>query len=256
MKRHNSCFWQSRWARLLSAALALLVWQLAALAVNNRLLLVGPAAAMGKFLALLVQPEFWSALWFTLSRVTLGFFLAFALALLLAALAAGSAAVRVLLRPYMAAVKAAPVASFVVIALLWLSGKRLSIFISFLMVLPVLYSAFLQGVQSADEQLLEMARVLRMRPWNRLRGIYLPALRPYCLSACRACLGMCWKAGVAAEVIGVCSGSMGGKLYDAKVYLEMDSLFAWTFAIVLASALFERAFLYALTWLLDRIEGC
>ena len=66
---------------------------------------------------------------------------------------------------------------------------------------------------------------------------------------------MCWKAGVAAEVIGVCSGSMGGMLYDAKVYLELDSLFAWTFAIVLASAAFERAVLAGLGWLLSRMEG-
>ena len=165
-------------------------------------------------------------------------------------------AAEVLLRPYMAAVKAVPVASFIVIALLWLSGRRLSIFISFLMVLPVLYTAFLQGIRSADEKLLEMAQVFRMGRWNRLRGIYIPALRPYCRSACRACLGMCWKAGVAAEVIGFCTGSLGGMLYDAKVYLELDSLFALTLAIVLASVLFERGFLHALAWLTDRIEGC
>lgn len=248
-------FWRTPWAKLIAILLALGVWQLAAAAVGNRLLLVGPGAALGKFFSLLGEGAFWAALWFTLSRVALGFLLAFLAALALAALAAGFPAAEVLLAPYMAAVKSVPVASFVVMALLWLSGRRLSIFISFLIVLPVLYAAFLQGLRSADGKLLEMARVFRMGPWNRLRGIYLPALGPYCLSACRAALGMCWKAGVAAEVIGVCSGSMGGMLYDAKVYLELDSLFAWTFAIVLASAAFERAVLGALGWLLGRMEG-
>ena len=160
------------------------------------------------------------------------------------------------MQPYMAAVRSVPVASFIVMALLWLSGRRLSVFISFLMVLPVLYSSFLQGIRAADGQLLEMARVFRMGTVNRLRGIYAPAFRPYCLSACRAALGLCWKAGVAAEVIGMCAGSVGGMLYDAKVYLELDALFAWTLTIVLASRGFEWCVLRLLGRILDRIEGC
>ena len=112
------------------------------------------------------------------------------------------------------------------------------------------------ALRAADGQLLEMARVFRMGAVNRLRGIYAPAFRPYCLSACRAALGLCWKAGVAAEVIGVRAGSVGGMLYDAKVYLELDALFAWTLTIVLASRGFEWCALRLLGRILDRIEGC
>lgn len=249
-------FWNSLPARLLAAALALAVWHLAAVLMDNRLLLVGPVQTLAKLCALLGQREFWRAVGFTLSRVALGFLLGFLAALLLAALSARFPAAEALLRPYMAAVKAVPVASFVVLALLWLSGRRLSIFISFLMVLPVLYSSFLQGIRAADVPLLEMAQVFRMGTVSRLRCIYVPALRPYCLSACRAALGLCWKAGVAAEVIGVCAGSMGGMLYDAKVYLELDALLAWTLTIVLVSRGFEWCFLGLLRRILDRIEGC
>ena len=107
----------------------------------------------------------------------------------------------------------------------------------------------------ADGKLEEMAQVFHMSLWNRIRCIYVPALRPYCLSACRAALGLCWKAGVAAEVIGVSGGSMGGMLYDAKVYLELDSLFAWTAAIVMASVAFEWCFLRLIDWVFRWIEG-
>lgn len=241
--------------KLLSALLALIVWQLAAALLDNELLLVGPAAVAGRLLELMATWEFWQAVGFTFSRISLGFLLAFCLALLLAALGARFPVVRVLIQPYMAAVKAVPVASFIVIALLWLSGRRLSVFISFLMVLPVLYANFLQGLREADGKLLEMARVFRMSLWNRIRGIYLPALEPYCLSGCRSALGLCWKAGVAAEVIGVCGGSVGGMLYDAKVYLEIRDLFAWTLAIVLLSLGFEWVFTRCLGWLLKKGEG-
>lgn len=241
--------------KLLSALLALIVWQLAAALLDNELLLVGPAEVAGRLLELMATQEFWQAVGFTFSRISLGFLLAFCLALLLAALGARFPVARVLIQPYMAAVKAVPVASFIVIALLWLSGRRLSVFISFLMVLPVLYANFLQGLREADGKLLEMARVFRMSLWNRIRGIYLPALEPYCLSGCRSALGLCWKAGVAAEVIGVCGGSVGGMLYDAKVYLEIRDLFAWTLAIVLLSLGFEWAFTRCLGWLLKKGEG-
>ena len=247
MAGNKGRFWASRPARLLAVALALAVWQLAAALVDNRLLLVGPVRTLAKLCALLPRAEFWSAL---------GFLLGFLAALLLAALAARFPAAETLMQPYMAAVRSVPVASFIVMALLWLSGRRLSVFISFLMVLPVLYSSFLQGIRAADGQLLEMARVFRMGAVNRLRGIYAPAFRPYCLSACRAALGLCWKAGVAAEVIGVRAGSVGGMLYDAKVYLELDALFAWTLTIVLASRGFEWCALRLLGRILDRIEGC
>lgn len=241
--------------KILSALLALIVWQLAAALLDNELLLVGPAEVAERLLELMATREFWQAVGFTFSRISLGFLLAFCLALVLAALGARFPLARVLIQPYMAAVKAVPVASFIVIALLWLSGRRLSVFISFLMVLPVLYANFLQGLREADGKLLEMARVFRMSLWNRIRGIYLPALEPYCLSGCRSALGLCWKAGVAAEVIGVCGGSVGGMLYDAKVYLEIRDLFAWTLAIVLLSLGFEWAVTRCLGWLLKKGEG-
>ena len=247
---------QSGLAKLFASLLALCLWQLAAALIGNRLLLVGPVQVLRRLWALALTGEFWGAVGFTFTRITLGFLLAFCLALVLAIPAARFPLVQILLQPYMAAVKTVPVASFIVIALLWLSGRRLSIFISLLMVLPVLYANFLQGIRSADGQLLEMARVFRMSFLNRIRGIYLPALEPYCLSGCRSALGLCWKAGVAAEVIGVCGGSVGGMLYDAKVYLEISDLFAWTLVIVLLSVGFEWAFLRLLGWLLKKGEGC
>lgn len=168
-------------------------------------------------------------------------------ALVLAALSARFPWVETLLRPYILAIQTVPVASFIVIALLWLSSRRISAFIAFLMVLPVLYANALQGIRGADRQLLEMARVFRLSGLRRVRCIILPSLAPYLKSACHVALGLCWKAGVAAEVMAVANRSVGGMLYDAKVYLEISDLFAWTVLLVAVSILFEKAFL----WLLD-----
>jgi NitT/TauT family transport system permease protein len=54
---------------------------------------------------------------------------------------------------------------------------------------------------------------------------------------------MSWKAGVAAELIGVPLGSMGERIYQSKLLLETADLFAWTAVVILLAWLCERAFL-------------
>lgn len=250
---HKTDFQNQKAAKFLAAFLALCLWQLAAVLVDNRLLLVGPLQVAGRLWQLLGEKTTWQALGYSFGRISLGFFLAFALALVLAAVSARFPLAEILLRPYVLAIQTVPVASFIVIALLWLSGRRLSIFISFLMVLPVLYANALQGFRAADRQLLEMAQVFRMPRFRRIRCIFLPALAPYLKSACHVALGLCWKAGVAAEVIAVTEKSVGGMLYDAKVYLEIPDLFSWTVLIVAVSLGFEKVFLALLDSITQRL---
>lgn len=250
-KKFNS---NSAAARIIAAALALCVWQAGAAALGNDLLLVTPVAVARRLGELIVTADFWATLGFTFSRISLGFLLALALAGILAALSAAVPFLETLLRPYVAAIQSVPVASFIVIAFLWLSAQRLSTFIAFLMVFPVLYTNLLQGIRAADRNLLEMADVFRLSSVRRIRCIYLPALRGPLFAGCRVALGLCWKAGVAAEVIGVVAQSVGGRLYDAKAYLEIADLFAWTVVIVAVSALFERAFLFLLGKIFDGLE--
>lgn len=154
-----------------------------------------------------------------------------------------------LLAPAMLAIQSVPVASFIILALIWFSSRSLSVLISFLMVLPVLYANTLGGIRAADAQLLEMAQVFRIPAARRVRYVYLPQVLPYFRSACQAALGLCWKAGIAAEVIGMPDGSIGEAAAGRpRIYLNTPDLFAWTLVIVLVSLAFQRVFL----WLLDR----
>ena len=146
-----------------------------------------------------------------------------------------------LAEPDAGAVKAVPVASFVILVLLWVSSRELSIVISFLMALPVVYTNVLEGIEQTDPALLEMAEVFGIRGWERVRLVYASQVLPYVRAAISLGLGLSWKAGIAAEVIGLPDFTIGEHLYDAKVYLDTPSLFAWTVAIVALSALVEWA---------------
>ena len=231
------------WQRIGAAALAVLVWQAASMAVGSALLLPSPAAVLVRLAALLPDGGFWRAVWFSFCRIAGGFGAALVLGTALAFAAGRWPVVDVLLRPYVLVIKSVPVASFIILALIWMRASSLPLFISFLMVFPILYTNVLAGIRSADRELLEMARVFRV-PWLRqARCILLPAAEPFLLAGSAAALGMSWKAGVAAEVIGVVGGSIGEKLYEAKIYLQTGDLLAWTAVIVALSALFERAVL-------------
>ena len=246
----KSCL--AKWA---AAGFWLAVWQAAAMAVGQEVFLVSPVQALGTLLELLPQAEFWQRIGFSAGRILLGFGLGAVSSVVLAVAAGRWAWVEALLAPVMQLVKATPVASFIILALVWVSGSSLSVLISFLMVLPVLYGAVRTGIGSADVQLLEMAKVFRLPLGRRLRAIWLPAVLPAFRQGCSVALGICWKSGVAAEVIGLPDGSIGDALYRAKITLSTGELFAWTFVIILLSAVFEKLFLALLDRAVARVLG-
>ena len=140
-----------------------------------------------------------------------------------------------LVGPVMQLIRAMPVASFVILALLWVSGKNLSVIVSFTHVLPVVYAGTVGGIADTDPALLEMAKVYRLPLGKRLRYIWLPGMFPSFCESCIAAMGMCWKSGVSAEVIGLPDYSVGDALYRAKITISTPEVFAWTLVIVLLS---------------------
>lgn len=234
--------------------LALVVWQVAAMSVGQQLLVPTPLSVVRRLAVIWMEDGFWGTIWFTFRKIVAGFLLGLVLGVVLGALAGRFHLFEVLFRPWAVMIKSVPVASFIVICLIWMASSNLSIFISFLMVLPVVYTNVLQSIHSVDQQMLEAVKVFRL-PWlRRVLYLWLPQLKPYLLSACAVSLGISWKAGIAAEIIGIPSGSIGQMFYDAKVYFNTVDLFAWTVIVVAVSVLFEKGFLALLKGAFGRLE--
>ena len=241
--------------RALAAAFWLLLWQLASMSVGQPILLASPLATLARLAELAVTGAFWRSALFTMAHILGGFALASVAGILLAALAGRFSAAADLLAPLLSAMRSVPVASFVIAALIWVPSRRLSVLICFVIVLPVVYAGALDGLRQIDPKLTEMARVFRMPRLNRLRCIELPAALPSLRSALSVAIGLAWKSGVAAEVIGIPGGSIGEKLYKAKVYLATPDLFAWTLAIVLLSAGCAKLLRLGLKWAQRALEA-
>lgn len=232
--------------RIWAVLVWLVLWQLLGMAAAQPIFFVTPLAVAGRFAELAGTAAFWRAMLYSSLRITGGFVLAAASGALLAWFSAGRRRVEELLAPPLLAIRSVPVVSFIILALILFGSRRLSILISFLMGLPVFYQNTLEGLRRADPAMREMAELFRLSPGRYLRYVLLPQLLPYYEAACVTAAGLCWKAGAAAEVIGMPEGSVGERLQRAKVYLETPDLFAWTLGIVLASVLLEKLALLSL----------
>lgn len=230
--------------KILFTAFWLLIWHLLALWMHNKILLVTPVQTVLALRKLIMTENFWLTVMGSFVRIGAGFLLGFVVGCTLAVLASRWKWIEELLEPAMALLKAVPMASFVVLLLIWWGSSALAVAICFLIVLPVIYINALQGLQNADRKLLEMAEVFAMGRGNRFFYIYRPALRPFLESSLKVALGMCWKSGVAAEIIGTPEYSIGERLYMSKIYLDTEGLFAWTVVVILLSMGFQRVFMW------------
>ena len=240
--------------RLWAVGFWLMVWQAVGMVAKENFLFATPFAVAKTLFQLLGQGGFWQTVLFSLARIAAGFLLAAVLSVALGVAAGRLHVVDELLSPLLAAIKATPVASFIIVALIWVSSKNLSVLISFLMVFPVLYLCIRDAVRQLSGELSEMAQLFRVPLRKRIRYLYIPEILPRFRAAASAALGLCWKAGVAAEVIGIPDGSLGERLYEAKIYLNMPELFAWTVVIVAVSIVMERVVL-RLLWLIEEKWG-
>lgn len=243
-----------RTIRLWAVAVWLLVWQAVSTSIGQEILLVSPVVVLRRLAQLTQELSFWKSISFSLIRILGGFLLAMAAGSVSAGLSARFRRIRELLAPAVLTVKAVPVASFIILVLIWVPSSNLSVVISFLMVFPIIYTNVLDGILSTDPRLLEMASVFEVPRRVQIRYIYVSQVLPFFRTGCSIGLGLCWKAGVAAEVIGIPDGSIGEKLYNAKVYLNTPDLFAWTVVIVLISLIFEKLFLAAVDKIVCHLE--
>ena len=223
------------------------VWQVCAFLVDrhvggkgNELLLPYPASVWNALTAMVGTGEFWDTVLASLGRIALGLAWGVLLGAVLAVLTSASPWADRLLSPAVRVVRAAPVASFILLVLLWTGRNRVPAVIAAMMVTPVVWDNLSRGIQAMDGKLLELARCYRFSRWKTASLIYLPALRPYILTALTTATGLAWKSGVAAEVLCLPEPSLGQRIYYTKYYLDIPELFAWTAATVALSMALER----------------
>ncbi|MCQ2457571.1 MAG: ABC transporter permease subunit [Clostridia bacterium] len=215
------------------------VWEAASLIAGSAILLPGPADVVKK-LVMVREITFWRTVGMSLLRTLEAYLIGVISGGLLAVLCGMSKTADALIRPALRAVRATPVVSFIILALVWIGSSGVPVLAGALMVVPVVFSSTREGISSTDPLLLEMAKVFSFGPVKTWTRVILPSAAAAFTAACETCVGLCFKATVAAEVIGIPKNAVGTNLYSSKIYLETDSLLAWTFVVILMSLGLEK----------------
>ena len=240
---------------VISIIIWIMIWTIASLLINRELFLPTPLSVIKAMGQSLCTKEFYLSILFSLKGIALGFLIGFFAGIISAVCSHANTFCRAFIDVFMKGIKSVPVASFVILALLWIASDKLSILIASLIVMPVIYTNTLSALDNTDIHMLEFARVFRLSTMKKIMYIYIPAIMPSLISACRVSIGYAWKSGVAAEIIGLISGSIGNELYKAKLYLDTPVLFTWTLTIIAVSFICEKAVVFLLSLLQKHLGG-
>lgn len=219
--------------------------------IDKEILIVSPAAVLKRLFELLKTSEFWKSIGCTFLRISFGYFLGVLFGTALAVLTSAVPFFKTLFYPIISLVKATPVVSFIILALVWIKKNGVPVFITFLIVLPIIWANVSEGLNNTDKSMLEMAKVFKFGKLKTVRAVYVHSVLPYFAAGCTTALGLAWKAGVAAEVISLPKSSVGYHLYRSKITIETADLFAWTLVVILLSVCIEKL----IVKLLEKIRG-
>ncbi len=228
------------WIKLLVLLFWLGVWTAASLAVHQELLIPSPLSVWRHLTAIVQGGDFLRIVSTSLLRVLSGFVCGCFFGVVLAVLCSLSHILDELLYPAVRTASAVPVTSFIILVMLWIPYTYVPVFISALLVTPVVFGNVRTGIMETDPHLLEVAQMYRFGKWKTLRYVYIPSVMPYFRSGALTALGLAWKAGIASEVLALPKNAIGSGMYYSKLYLETADLFAWTLVVVIFSFIFEK----------------
>lgn len=228
-------------------AIWLVIWQLAAMAVGEELLFPTPIAVANRLLELAATADFYKVILHSLLRILVGMVAGTLIGVLGGLATAFSKTAKAFFAPVLAVVKATPVASFIILLVLYISRDLTPLIISLMIVTPIVWTGVESGILNTDKNLLEMAKAYKMSRRGQLKHIFIPSITPYFIAALKSSLGMAWKAGIAAEVLLQPIISIGKMISDSKILLETTDLFAWTVVVVILSVIIEKITVIALT---------
>lgn len=237
----NSFISENKFLRKISVAIFwILLWEILSILIGEEILLVSPFNAFKKLLELIPTKEYWLSIFSSIYKILIGMILSIFIGIVLASLSFLFSTFKEIIYPFISFLRSIPVASFVIFLLVWISSDKLSIFIAFFMGMPIIYENIYEGIISVDEKLIQMADSFDVGIEKRFRYIYKIKVLSYLKAGVISISGLCFKAGIAAEVIGLQRNSIGENLYNSKIYLNMPELFAWTITILVLSMIFEK----------------
>ncbi|MEF9920127.1 MAG: ABC transporter permease subunit [Erysipelotrichaceae bacterium] len=215
-------------------------WWLGAYFMDNSYILPTPQAVVTSMMHQITSPDFYRIVLTTLTRSSMGLLFAFITALLFALCSYYSSILLGLLTPIITLAKSVPNISYIIIILIWFGREVSATIITFLILFPMFYSNFLTGLESKDKKLCDVLKIYPLSKFNQIIKIDLPMLKPFIAASMSSGIGLAFKVGVMAEILGQVDQGIGRELQYCRINLDMAGIFAWTIWIIILLVILEQ----------------
>lgn len=217
----------------------LIVWEIVYLSINESIIFPSPKSVFITLFSMMKTAQFWKTLLFSLGRVLQSMAYGIIIGVVLLFICYKSYFFRNIMSPLISAIKALPVATFIILLMFFVKSENVPVIIGTIMVVPIVYNNLLEGIKNIDRELIEMVNVFHVSFIEKLTKLYIPSVMPYMIATINVCVSFCFKATISAEVLSIPKNSIGLNIYNAKIYFDIETLFAWTIVIVFSSVLLE-----------------
>ncbi|PIE65964.1 MAG: ABC transporter permease [Desulfobacterales bacterium] len=206
--------------------LLIVCWWLVSL-VFDEIIISSPVKTISSLTAMMLTDSFWESVAITFQRFALGLFFGSFFGLVFGIAAGLKREIRWILEPFRWVLMTIPPAVLVVVSMIWFGmGSMQTIFVTSLLILPIIYVNTVAGIDAVDQQLVEMADIYRASTTMLIRELYLPGVGGHLLAALSLAAGMGIRIVVLAELLGAYSG-IGYEFALARTNLDTPMLFAW-----------------------------
>ncbi len=217
------------------------MWEILSLVINREIYLPSPFSSFKALIGLLKTRDTYITIFYSTYRTLTGFLISCAAGVIIGYICGVNRFLYDLFNPLISIIRTVPVMSIIIIAIMWFKDTNVPIFVAFLMCFPIIWTNTVSGIKSTDIKLLQMCKIYNIKKLRVIKSVYFYSALPYIKASMISALGIGWKVTSAAEVLSLPRYSIGGYLYDSKVYLEIPDLFAWTVIIISLSYIFETA---------------
>ena len=230
---------KNRFITALSILAMLLTWYVLALLIGKEYILPTPAQTGRSLLMIMQSEDFWPAVLATVGRGLLGFLVSLGLGIMLGMAAGFSRVVSWLLRPWVTVMRSTPVMSIIILAIIWFESNLVPVFVTILMLFPIIFGNVVAGIRNVNPELLEMARMYKVKPLRIIGELFFPSILPYLLAGAATAMGIAWKVIIAAEILSQPHRAVGTDLMIAKFNFATAQVLAWTVVVIIISFVFE-----------------
>ncbi len=231
------------------------IWQILSIIVKLDVILPSPVSTAKALIELSADITFWKSCILSILRILTGLFSGALFAIILAYITYASKLAYAIFSPVLTVIKATPIASFIILALIWIGREFVPSFITFLIVLPIIWSSVYHGINNVDVKLKEVTKIFNFSQREKLKHLYFPSVFSSFISSFTTSIGIAWKAGVAAEVLCTPKYSIGTSIFESKKYIETPSLFAWTATVIILSLIIEKLLFKILSVISERSKN-